>query len=112
MAKRTVTVVVDDLTGEESTEAETVRFGFGFASYEIDLGPDSRAKFEEALEPYISVARRVAGSSSSSGPARRSTSGARTDLAQVREWANANGHAVSSRGRVSQSVLDAYDAAN
>jgi len=109
MAKRTLTIVVDDLTGEESRDAETIRFGYGSASYEIDLTPKSRAKLEKALDPYISAARRAPASSSSSST-RRSTVGARTDLADVREWATANGHEVSSRGRVAQSILDAYDA--
>jgi hypothetical protein len=31
---------------------------------------------------------------------------------RVREWAAANGHDVSSRGRISQAVRDAYDAAH
>ncbi|WXF91339.1 histone-like nucleoid-structuring protein Lsr2 [Curtobacterium flaccumfaciens pv. flaccumfaciens] len=34
------------------------------------------------------------------------------ELAKIREWANANGHEVSSRGRISQAVRDAYDAAH
>ncbi|WP_442854653.1 Lsr2 family DNA-binding protein [Curtobacterium sp. UNCCL17] len=32
--------------------------------------------------------------------------------AKIRDWANANGHEVSSRGRISQAVRDAYDAAH
>ncbi|YCH10272.1 Lsr2 family DNA-binding protein [Arthrobacter sp. alpha11c] len=31
---------------------------------------------------------------------------------KIREWANSNGHQVSSRGRVPQPVLYAYAAAN
>ncbi|MBQ9918656.1 MAG: Lsr2 family protein, partial [Microbacterium sp.] len=34
------------------------------------------------------------------------------DLAAVREWARANGHTVSDRGRIPASVLEAYGAAN
>lgn len=30
----------------------------------------------------------------------------------IREWATANGHAVSERGRISASVVEAFDAAN
>ncbi|CAN3132137.1 histone-like nucleoid-structuring protein Lsr2 [Mycobacterium sp. smrl_JER01] len=30
----------------------------------------------------------------------------------IREWAKANGHVVSPRGRISQNVIDAYDAAH
>ncbi|WP_299033733.1 NAD-dependent DNA ligase LigA [uncultured Pseudokineococcus sp.] len=39
------------------------------------------------------------------GPAAR-----RTDLAEIRAWARENGHVVADRGRVAQSVRDAYDA--
>ncbi|WXF92934.1 histone-like nucleoid-structuring protein Lsr2 [Curtobacterium flaccumfaciens pv. flaccumfaciens] len=34
------------------------------------------------------------------------------ELAKIREWARANGHEVSSRGRISQAVREAYDAAH
>ncbi|WP_414648561.1 Lsr2 family DNA-binding protein [Curtobacterium sp. CFBP9011] len=34
------------------------------------------------------------------------------ELGKIREWAAANGHEVSSRGRISQAVRDAYDAAH
>lgn len=34
------------------------------------------------------------------------------ELAKVREWAKAAGYEVSSRGRISQAVRDAYDAAH
>ncbi len=43
------------------------------------------------------------------------TSGSRgnsEELAKIREWANTNGHKVSSRGRISRAVRDAYDAAH
>lgn len=34
------------------------------------------------------------------------------ELAKIREWANAIGHEVSTRGRTSQAVRDAHDAAH
>lgn len=34
------------------------------------------------------------------------------ELAKIRERANANGHEVASRGRISQAMCDAYDAAH
>ncbi|MEK6310896.1 MAG: histone-like nucleoid-structuring protein Lsr2, partial [Curtobacterium sp.] len=34
------------------------------------------------------------------------------ELSMIREWANGTGHEVSSRGRISQAVRDAYDAAH
>ncbi|WP_347812773.1 histone-like nucleoid-structuring protein Lsr2 [Curtobacterium sp. PhB146] len=34
------------------------------------------------------------------------------ELAKIREWAAANGHDVAPRGRTSQAVKDAYNAAH
>lgn len=39
-----------------------------------------------------------------------STGRSRDDLEQIRAWARDNGHPVADRGRLSKSVLDAYDA--
>jgi hypothetical protein len=36
----------------------------------------------------------------------------RDQTAAIRGWARANGHQVSDRGRISKSVMDAYQAAN
>ena len=41
-------------------------------------------------------------------PARSS----RDQTAAIREWARANGHEVSDRGRISKSVMQAYQTAN
>ncbi|HEV7191837.1 MAG TPA: Lsr2 family protein [Jatrophihabitantaceae bacterium] len=105
MAKTTVVTVTDDLDG--SPNATTVTFGFGGASYEIDLARKNAGALERALKPYIASARRVRGSSG-----RRGRSGQSRDLGAVRTWAKRNGHKVSERGRIASSVLEAYDAAN
>lgn len=105
MAKTTVVTVTDDLDG--SPNAATITFGYGGASYEIDLGKKNAAALERALRPYISAGRRVRSSSS-----RRGRGGQSRDLGAVRAWAKRNGHKVSERGRISASVLEAYDAAN
>lgn len=105
MAKTTVVTVTDDLDG--SPNATTIGFGFGGVNYEIDLGRKNAAALERALKPYISAGRRVRGTSG-----RRGRSGHSRDLAAVRAWAKRNGHKVSERGRISASVLEAYDAAN
>jgi len=36
----------------------------------------------------------------------------RDQTAAIRDWARANGHQVNDRGRISKSVMDAYQAAN
>ena len=65
----------------------------------------------KALKPYTSAARKAGGHRSGTG--RTTASGAdRQQLAKIREWARANGHQVSDRGRISKTVVDAFQAAH
>src|ERR1044071_2548741 len=66
MAKTVNVLVTDDIDG--SAGAGPVAFGYQNASYEIDLTPQNKARFEEALAPFIQAARRAPG-----GSARRAT---------------------------------------
>jgi hypothetical protein len=116
MAQKVITTLVDDLTDEELQDGAgtTVHFGFDGNNYEIDLSNDNAEKFREALSDYIAAARKVGARTSrptSSGSASKPRGNA-DDLAKIREWANANGYEVSTRGRIAQSVRDAYDAAH
>ena len=106
-------MIVDDLDG--SPNAETVKFSFDGVSYSIDLSKKNRAAFAKALKPWRDAATRDSGA-----PRRMSTSRGRSrqprrtgpDLAAVRAWAHEQGVEVSERGRVAQSVIDAYYAAH
>jgi hypothetical protein len=114
MAQKVTTQLVDDLTGDtiEDGKGRTVTFGLDGANYEIDLTDDNADQFREALSDYIAAARKTGnrgGRASSGSAAKRGNS---EELGKIREWAAANGHEVSSRGRISQAVRDAYDAAN
>jgi hypothetical protein len=42
----------------------------------------------------------------------RASTGRRTDLGTVRQWARRNGHGIADRGRIPTSILEAYDAAH
>ena len=107
MAQRIQTILDDDLDGGPADV--TVQFSYQGTQYEIDLSKKNEAKLIKALEPFTSKARKTGGS-------RRSTAKAavgKTDknqLQAMREWARANGHKVSDRGRISQDVQDAYNA--
>jgi len=114
MAQKVTTQLVDDLTGDtiEDGKGRTVIFGFDGANYEIDLTDDNADKLREALSDYIAAARKTGNRSartSSSDAAKRGNS---EELGKIREWAAANGYEVSSRGRISQVVRDAYNAAH
>lgn len=118
--RKVVEQLIDDLTGEPIAEGDgkTVAFSFEGKAYEIDLADENVDAFREALAPYIKAARAASGSA----PARvsRASSGSRSSrstkwsagYAAVREWAEQNGIAVSPRGRVANSVMEAYEAAH
>ncbi|WP_412148547.1 histone-like nucleoid-structuring protein Lsr2 [Curtobacterium flaccumfaciens] len=115
MAQKVITSLVDDLTEEaiEDGAGRTVQFAFDGSSYEIDLSNDNVDTFREAISDYVAAARKVSGRGARS--ASPSTSKVRSDpneLAKIRAWAMANGHEVAARGRISQQVRDAYEAAN
>jgi hypothetical protein len=117
VAQKVIVETVDDLDGSVITDGSggTVAFSYQGKSYEIDLSSDNREKFASALEPYISKARatgqrrRIADQQSSS----RSGGGSNGNrLQEVREWARANGHQVSDRGRISKQIQDAFEQAH
>jgi hypothetical protein len=111
MAKRVHVVLEDDLDG--GTADETVSFALDGVSYEIDLSRANAAKLRDALAGYVGHGRRVG--APPRGRARRSGTPARTDREQlqaIREWARANGHQVSDRGRIAASVVEAFNAAH
>ncbi|MBV1778662.1 Lsr2 family protein [Paeniglutamicibacter sp. ABSL32-1] len=105
MAKHTITI--DDIDG--SKEAKSYRFGLGNDEYTIDLSADNYKALQEALAPFIKAGAKVVAS------VPRSSNGVRNspeELQKVREWAAANGYDVAPRGRVKQSIMDAYAESN
>jgi hypothetical protein len=122
MATMTTVTLVDDLDGSEASGS--VSFALDGASYEIDLSEDNAEKLRDALAGYVASARRVDGGRR--GPGRpkaaaakpaRAVRGARTapdreQTAAIREWARSNGYEVSERGRLSATVLSAFEAAH
>ena len=112
MAQRVQVLLVDDLDGGDASE--TVSFALDGVTYEIDLSESNAARFRDDLASWIGHARRSGGRRTSGG-ARRAAPGSsrtRSDLGAIREWARANGHQVSDRGRISAEVQEAYDKAN
>ena len=101
MAQRTVTV--DDIDGTDGANPQT--FSIGKDAWEIDLTDENAEKLQEALAPFIEHARKT-GKAAAPKRASRGT----TMSKSIREWAEANGHTVPSRGRIPQVVVDAYNA--
>ena len=115
MAQQTTVRFIDDLDGSDASG--TFDFAIDGRQYQIDLSDENAAKLRDALAPYVGAARKAGGRARgrvarqtvvADKPARSS----RDQTAAIREWARENGHQVSDRGRISKSVMDAYQAAN
>ena len=119
MAQRVQVMLVCDLHDDEVEGTETVAFGLDGSGYEIDVCDDHASELRDAFAAYVGAARRAGRSAPSSG-ARRSrgngrpaASGSdRQRVQEIRQWARDNGHTVSERGRLSASVVEAYEAAH
>ena len=113
MAQKTVITLTDDIDGSEASE--TVVFGLDGATYEIDLNDVHAEDLREVLAPFVSVAPRAGSPAAGRAPraaAPKQRSADDADPKAVRAWAEANGIEVSSRGRISASVVQQYKAAS
>ena len=112
MATRHIAQLIDDLdgTGLEEGEGKQITFSVDGRAYEIDLSTSNADSFYKALAPYVDAARST-GTTSTRGSRQASRAKSDIDLGAVREWARANGHTVSDRGRVPATIVDAYKAA-
>lgn len=110
MAQHVNVVLVDDLDG--SPADETVTFSLDGISYEIDLTAANADRLRDGLTEWVQGARRLSGArkGGNRSATKKSTVGASN--ATIREWARANGHEVSERGRIKAGVVDAFNAAN
>jgi hypothetical protein len=108
MAQMVEYKLVDDIDG--SAAVETVSFSLDGVSYEIDLTAANAKKLRNDLSTWTGHARRSGGRKSSRKAG--AASQRRGDLSAVRQWARKNGHQVSDRGRISASILAAYDKAH
>jgi hypothetical protein len=119
MAQQVNVKFVDDLDGSDA--AGTVSFALDGRAYEIDLSDDNAAKLRDSLALFVAAARKSGGSAamgSRRAPKMTASSGPqpqpldREQTAAIRAWARQNGHQVSDRGRISKTVVDAFQAAH
>jgi hypothetical protein len=114
MARKVQVILSDDLD-ENLPADETVSFSLDGTSYEIDLADKNAKEMRSAFSRYVSAARKVGRGNRASTGSRGRATGGRMDREQagaIRDWARKNGHAVSERGRIPASVVDAYEAAH
>ena len=119
MAQKVQVLLVCDLHEDEVEGVETVSFGLDGSSYEIDTCEQHGAELRDAFARYVGSARRAGRPAAapaqrrSRGTSRSSSGGGDRERVQaIREWARSNGHQVSERGRLSSSVIEAYEAAH
>jgi hypothetical protein len=115
MAQRVQVLLVCDLHDGDVEGTETIAFGLDGTSYEIDVCDKHAAELRDAYAPYVGAGRRagrtaVGGQRRGRGGAR--AGGDRNKVAEIRDWARKNGHQVSERGRISATVLKAYETAH
>ena len=115
MARQVITTLIDDLDGKKADR--TVEFSLDGTAYTIDLSDANAGKLRKALDPFIAAGTRVGRGGSGRSPQRHTvasghTAGSRDENRAIREWAASNGHQISERGRIPQSVSDAYRAAH
>jgi hypothetical protein len=107
VAQRVQVILEDDIDG--GTAVETVSFGLDGATYEIDLSKKNAAKLRDALAPYVASGRRAGRAGSGRRASRGSVRSDRARIQAIREWARTNGYAVSDRGRIPATIVEAYE---
>lgn len=139
MGKIVTVEYVDDLDDVPvaAESVDNVEFSYRGVTYSLVLNAANGAQFDKDIARYIKAAKRAAtreargarkdGRSTPRKPAtlkprprpkvasRRAVPAAATHGPErsraIREWASANGHTVSARGRIAATVITAYDAA-
>ncbi|HVD29216.1 MAG TPA: Lsr2 family protein [Mycobacteriales bacterium] len=119
MAQQVNVKFVDDLDGSDA--AGTVSFAIDGRAYEIDLSEDNAARLRDSLASFVAAGRKSGGTGAAAGrrtqkmtasSGRRPQPLDREQTAAIRAWARQNGHQVSDRGRISKTVVDAFQAAH
>jgi hypothetical protein len=109
MARTVIVELVDDYDGKSPAE-ETVQFSLDGVAYEIDLSASNALQLREVFERWRPHARRVGRVRLATGRPRSTKDRIKANV--IREWARNEGLEVSSRGRVSAEVAEAYKVAN
>lgn len=110
MARKVIVELVDDFDGSSQAE-ETVTLALDGVAYEIDLSAQNAEKLRAILGAWAVHARKVGGRAPK-GKRHLPQAAATQQTQAIREWARKNGIDVSSRGRISAEVVDAYKQAH
>ena len=114
MAQKVQVLLVCDLHDGDVEGTETIAFGLDGASYEIDVCDAHGTELRDAFATYVGQARRAGRGAAAPAAKRRSGPKASSpdQVAAMREWGRKHGHKVSDRGRLSATLVAAYEAAH
>ncbi|MFC0114071.1 histone-like nucleoid-structuring protein Lsr2 [Kibdelosporangium aridum] len=114
MAQKVTVQLVDDLDGSVAEDISTVTFGVDGVSYEIDLTEGNADKLRASLADFVGAARRIGGRVKRGTGIKGAAAPAanREQTKAIREWARKNGYELSDRGRISSTVLEAFEVAH
>ncbi len=109
MAQQIVSTLVDDITGKDipAGHGESIQFTYQGSVYQIDLDTKNATKYHATMELYVSHAQKV-GRSATVTPLRRAAKNTDIDTQAVRSWAESNGYAISTRGRIKADIVEAF----
>ncbi len=110
MAQRVQIILEDDYDG--GTADETVSFALDGVEYEIDLSEANASTLRDELAPWLGHARKTGGRRRRAAAAGAPKGSGTSSTSEIRAWALSNGYEVSSRGRVSAEVREAYEQAH
>jgi hypothetical protein len=110
MAKRTIHVLIDDIDGGDADE--TIRFAVDGSEYEIDLSKKNALHLRKTLARYQEAGTKLGRFIPSQSRGVRLSPGVaeKERNRAIREWADGQQLEISDRGRITQAVVDAYDA--
>lgn len=115
MAQKVLVQLIDDLDGTATEDVEAVSFGLDGVTYDIDLKKVNADRLRDALADFVASARRT------SGRAKKAANTTRTIVAEsrtkeqtkaIRQWAKANGHELSDRGRIPTHIIEEFENAH
>jgi hypothetical protein len=111
MATVTRRYLIDDLDGSQE-DVHTVRLALDGTNYEIDLSASNAGRLREKLGRFVDAASPAKAVPSAPAKRRGKEGSHRDQIQAIRAWAKSAGYEVSSRGRISKTIQDAFDAAH
>ncbi len=107
--QKTIVTLIDDLTGKEFEDGETIEFAVDGKAYEVDLSAANARKLRNTLQKYAEAGRKVRAHRTT----RSIVSGAHKGrTSEIRNWAVMHGFEIGTKGRIPAPIQEAYDKAH